>query len=184
MIYRFKASLSNSKIFMREYEIPSDWTLYKVHEYLMGEFGFSKDQMVLFRGCDGKGREKSDYGLFDMGDGAMDAVTLESAVAKNETVLEYVFDLFKNRFISLVFEGESEPQPRVYYPRLTAEKGRAPEQFIKGNADDYDKYESSLGMGGPQPDSASPSKFDEDDELEDEDDEIFDEGEFEDDEEK
>ena len=39
-------------------------------------------------------------------------------------------------------------------------------------------------MGGPQPDSANPSKFEEDDDLEDEDDEIFDEGEFEDDEEK
>lgn len=143
MICRFKASLPNSKVFMREYEVKSSMTLYSLHEYLLNDLSFSPDQMVMFRGRNAAGKIVSEYGLFDMGDGAMDQITLDDLLEKKELSLEYAFDLFKDRFLVLDYIGEAEYFPRASYPRLVAEKGRNPDQFIRGN-DDYDAYETAL----------------------------------------
>ncbi len=148
MICRFKASLPNSKVFMREYEVKPEITLYEFHEFLLNDLSFSPDQMVIFRGRNAAGKIASEYGLFDMGDGAMDEVTVGDLLKKEENVLEYAFDLFKDRYIILSYLGEGEYMPRNSYPRLVAEKGRNPDQFIRG-ADDYDAYETALTGQSP-----------------------------------
>lgn len=134
-ILKYKASIPGSKIFMREYEVREDMTLYDLHEYLVDDLDFAPDQMVIFRGLDAAGNIKSEYGLFDMGDGSMDSVTLSYALKKGEETIQYVFDIRKDRFIILTFIGTSEEHPRAHYPRLTAEKGRNPDQFAKGYED-------------------------------------------------
>ena len=35
-IYKFKASLNGSKVFMREYEVRAGMSLYDFHDYLIG----------------------------------------------------------------------------------------------------------------------------------------------------
>lgn len=146
-VYKYRASIPGSKVFMREYEIKGGTSLYDLHEYLLNDLGFSPDQMVLFRGLDASDRVKSEYGLFDMGDGSMDEVCIEDLLGKKEVGFLYVFDLHKDRCIKLVLDGEVNESPRASYPRLVAEKGRNPEQFAKGY-DDFDQFVEPVDDGG------------------------------------
>lgn len=146
-IYKFKASISGSKVFMREYEVKAGMSLYDFHEYLISDLDFAPDQMTLFRGLDLAGNIKSEYGLFDMGDGSMDSVTIDDLLARKEPLFQYVFDLRKDRFILFTLVGEADEHPRHSYPRLTAEKGRNPDQFAKGYDDMEQFVESSVDMG-------------------------------------
>ncbi|MEG0518384.1 MAG: hypothetical protein RR555_05900 [Bacteroidales bacterium] len=147
MIYKYKATIPGSKVFLREYEIKGETTLYSLHDFLLNDLGFAPDQMVVFRGLDDKERVKREYGLFDMGDGTMDTVTLVKTLSRGETNLLYVFDLHNDRFIKLAFVEEVEPAFRASYPRLVAEKGRNPEQFAKGY-DDFDQFTDPVDDGG------------------------------------
>lgn len=149
MIYKFKATIPGSKVFLREYEIKGETSLYSLHDFLLNDLGFAPDQMVAFRGLDDQERVISEYGLFDMGDGTMDTVTIEKAVKKGEINLLYVFDLRKDRVIKLTFLEEVEPSFRASYPRLVAEKGRNPEQFAKGY-DDFDQFTDPVDDGGDE----------------------------------
>lgn len=136
MIYKFRASIPGSKVFMREYEVEGGSTLYEFNRFLVNDLGFSPDQMVLFKGIDNSGKERSEYGLFDMGDGSMDEVTVERVVTRRKEVeLHYLFDLRRSSYIRLDFIELLQEQPRASYPRLVAEKGRNPEQFSKSYED-------------------------------------------------
>jgi hypothetical protein len=147
MIYKYKATIPESKIFMREYEIQGDISLYSLHIFLMNDLGFSPDQMVEFRGLDKNEILKSEYALFDLGDGSMDSITIEKTIIKEETTLLYVFDVHKDRIIKLTLIGEVEKAPRASYPRLTAEKGRNPEQFAN-KYEDLDQFSEPIDDGG------------------------------------
>ncbi|MDD2491002.1 MAG: hypothetical protein PHV12_02275 [Bacteroidales bacterium] len=144
MIYRLKATIDGNKIFMREYEVKGVSSLYSFHLFLQSDLGFAPDQMVIFRGLSKSNKVKTEYGLFDMGDGSMDKVSVESAFNSGIEFLMYVYNMFKDRGMRLELIGTEEPLSRRSYPRLVAEKGRNPDQF----SDDYDDFESIL----PQPD--------------------------------
>ena len=150
MVYKYKASIPGSKVFMREYEIKGDTSLYRLHDFLVNDLDFSPDQMVAFRGLDEGEELRSEYGLFDMGDGSMDMVTVSGTITKGEVNLLYVFDLRKDRVIKLSLMGEVEESRRASYPRLVAEKGRNPEQFANGY-DDFDQYSEPVDDGADEP---------------------------------
>ena len=143
MVYKYKASIPGSKVFMREYEIKGETSLYRLHDFLVNDLDFSPDQMVAFRGLGANGKTASEYGLFDMGDGSMDMVTVGQTIKKGEESLLYVFDIRKDRVIKLTLIGEVAESPRASYPRLVAEKGRNPEQFANGY-DDLDQYSEPI----------------------------------------
>lgn len=143
MVYKYKASIPGSKVFMREYEVKGETSLYKLHDFLSNDFGFAPDQMVLFRGMDENEKFRSEYGLFDMGDGSIDMISIEKTIAKGEVNLLYVFDLHKGRFVKLTLMGDVEESRRASYPRLVAEKGRNPEQFASGYSD-TDQYDEPM----------------------------------------
>lgn len=140
MVYRYRALIPESKNFVREYEVKSDTTLYSFNKFIINDLGFSPDQMVLFRGYDVEGNLGGIYGLFDLGAGSMDQVTLEMVVEKGELELEYCFDLRTKRYIRLLFDGEAEEVQRVSYPRTTAEKGRNPDQFAR-KYEEFDNFQ-------------------------------------------
>lgn len=140
MIYRLKATIDGNKIFMREYEVKGNSSLYSLHLFLQSDLGFAPDQMVLFRGLSKTNKVKTEYGLFDMGDGTMDKVLLEAAFTSGVESLVYVYNPFKDRGMRLELLGTEEPLSRRSYPRLVAEKGRNPDQF----SDEYDDFESVL----------------------------------------
>lgn len=185
MVYQFRATIPESKIFFRVYEIKGDMSLFKFNLFLVDDLGFSPDQMVLFEGYDAAGTLCSEYGLFDLGDGSMDTVTFDKVAARGESELHYCFDLRNNRYIKLVLEGESGESPMRAYPHLVAENGQNPDQFRA-------RYEEAPAVPKLHPyrdsavigDDDEPDDDDLDDEDEEEDDdkifdgeELYDEGE-------
>ena len=143
MVYRYRATIKGNKIFMREYEVKAETNLYSLNLFLQDDLGFAPDQKVMFRALSSDNKIVKEYGLFDLGDGAMDEVTLESIKKQSLPFIEYVYDMFKNRSITLEFTAEAEIVVRHSYPRLTAEKGRNPDQF----SDDYDDFEHLMDIG-------------------------------------
>ena len=112
---------------MREYDVDSGMSLYKLREYMDRELGFSPDQMTVFDTLSAAGKFSRRIGLFDFGDGSMDMITIDNTVSHEETVLRYVYNLTQNLCIELRLEGEQEFNRRLSYPVLVAEKGRNPE---------------------------------------------------------
>ena len=129
MVYQFRATIPESKIFFRVYEIKGETTLFKFTSLINDDLGFSPDQMVLYEGYDEHGELSSEYGMIDLGDGAMDTVTFDKVLKRGETELRYLFDMRNNRYIRLVLEGEAEFSPLRIYPCLVDEKGQNPDQF-------------------------------------------------------
>ena len=111
------------------YEAKTTTTLYGLHHFLQNDLSFAPDQQVFFKTFDTEGRDMYTYGLFDMGQGAMDQVRLETLLSRGEMVVHYVFDTFNERAIILQYEGEDEELPRKVYPRTVQERGAAPDQF-------------------------------------------------------
>jgi len=122
---------------MREYEVKGSITLYSLHLYLQNDLGFAPDQMVLFRALNSKGKVKKEFGLFNLGDGAMDSVSIESIYNEGYSLLEYVYDIFKVRSLQLEILSTEEESAKRAYPRLVAERGKNPDQF----SDNYDDFE-------------------------------------------
>ena len=175
MIYRFKATIPGSKLFMREYEIPGDYSLFKLHTWLTSQFEFNPDQIVAFRGINATGKSKSLYGLFDMGDGSMDAVTIEQCIKKGEIFIQYIYNIQRGSVIVFSLIEEDVPlMPRCTYPRLVAEKGKDPDQF--------EKYVDDEQI--PEPHEKKHKNFQDmdDDDLDDEPDDDFDDDERDDEE--
>ncbi|MDD2293214.1 MAG: hypothetical protein PHD07_03255 [Bacteroidales bacterium] len=139
MIYTYRALIPESKVFFRVYEVKSEMTLFSFNAFILNDLGFAPDQMVLFRGYDKKGVLCSEYGLFDMGDGAIDAVSFEKMIRKGEVEFHYVFDLREERYIRFLYEGEGEFSNKISYPCMISEKGRNPDQFSK-RYEDIDEY--------------------------------------------
>jgi len=129
MVYQFRATIPESKIFFRVYEIKGEMTLFRFNGFLVDDLGFSPDQMVMFEGYDSAGALCSEYGLFDLGDGAMDTVTFDKVVSRGETELHYLFDMRNDRYIRLVLEGEVPYSVMRAYPYLASENGQNPDQF-------------------------------------------------------
>ena len=100
--------------------------------------------MIAFKGLDKQQKQKSTYGLFDLGSGTLDGVTIQKTLNKGEEILLYMFDIHNNRYLVLTFVEEVENTFRTSYPRLVYEKGRVPGQFSSkyDNIDDTSIIES------------------------------------------
>ena len=131
MVYRFKVTLPESKVFYRIFAVGPQMTLFEFHSFICSELGFDPDQMVFFDGRDASDKRKGRYCLFDMGDGPMDQVSLKQLVARGEELLRYYFDMRTKRYLLISFEGEAEEDPKMEYPGILEGKGDNPGQFSK-----------------------------------------------------
>lgn len=162
MIYKVKATIPISKVFMREFAVRSDMNLFRFNRYILGELCFSCDQLVIYKAYDSKGVCTGQYGMFDLGDGTVDKITFADLVARDQLTVELVYDLRSKRIINLTIEGELPENPRMSYPALIDEKGHNPGQF----ADKYEDYLYEKPVRG----AAIPIPDDDEDDEEDEDD--------------
>lgn len=178
MIYSYRATILENKVFCRVYEVREDMTLFNFNTFMTDDLGFSPDQMVFFEGYDSDGELHGRYGLFDMGDGTLDKITFADLLSRGEVEIRYYFDIRHDRFIKLVFESESAISPMRPYPCLVEEKGQNPNQFTKGT-DEY-QYEPRIPsksriVNDPDPDDEDFDDEDDDDEDDNSgEDEIFD----------
>jgi hypothetical protein len=172
MIYKIKATVPVSKVFMREFAVRSDMNLFRFNRYILGELCFSTDQMVIYKAYDAKGNCTAQYGLFDLGDGSLDKITFADVVGRGQMTIELIYDLRSKRKIDLVIEGEIPEERRLSYPCIIAEKGHNPGQFA-------DKYEDYLYENPVRGAKAVMEDVNDDDDEEDEteeEDQIYDGG--------
>ena len=167
IVYKFKATIPYSKVFMREFAVRPDMNLFRFNRYILSELCFSTDQMVIYRAFNDKGVCTGRYGLFDLGDGSLDNITFADIISRGQVKIEFVYNLRPERIINLEFEGEMPEEPRMSYPCIVGEKGHNPSQF----ADKYEDYMYESPVRGAKL-AAGDLPDDDDDEDEDDDDEV------------
>ena len=172
MIYKIKATVPVSKVFMREFAVRSDMNLFRFNRYILGELCFSTDQMVIYKAYDAKGNCTAQYGLFDLGDGSLDKITFAVVVGRGQMTIELIYDLRSKRKIDLVIEGEIPEEKRLSYPCIIAEKGHNPGQF----ADKYEDYLYENPVRGAKAVMEDIEDDDDEEDEEEEEDQIYDGG--------
>ena len=172
MIYKIKATVPVSKVFMREFAVRSDMNLFRFNRYILGELCFSTDQMVIYKAYDAKGNCTAQYGLFDLGDGSLDKITFADVVGRDQMTIELIYDLRSKRKIDLVIEGEIPEEKRLSYPCIIAEKGHNPGQF----ADKYEDYLYENPVRGSKTVLEDIEDDDDEEDEEEEEDQIYDGG--------
>lgn len=171
MVLRYRISLPGIKGFARVYEVKPNSSLYSFAKQMRADMNFPQDQMVLFKALDKDGAVSARYGMFDMGAGTIDSVTLEQTIKKGELSFVFFYDTTNAKSVIVTFDGEAELRKGGIYPVLVESKGPDPEEFENG----YVAYEDLPADKKKDPDSDDADWDDDDDE--DEEDESDDDGE-------
>lgn len=172
MILKYRVSLPGLKGFARVYEVKDTSSLYSFHKQMRADMDFPQDQLVLFKAFANDGSVSARYGIFDLGSGTIDAVSLGQCHKKGEDKFIYFYDTTNVKSVIVTFEGEAEVRKGVVYPLLVETKGPNPVEFENG----YVAFED-LPDDKKNPDNED---FDDDDDIDDDDrgtEEVFDEDE-------
>lgn len=130
MTYKYKVTLSGIKGFYRVYKINASNTLYSFHKQMRSDMEFAADQLILFKALDENGNVVARYGLFDLGFGATDQVTIAQTIAKGITSFVYFYDVTNKKSVNISFEGET-PEFAAS-PEIIDAKGPDPIAFENG----------------------------------------------------
>ena len=164
MIFRYRVSLPGIKGFARVYEVKAGTTLYSFHKQMRADMDSPQDQLVLFKAMDKNGAVAARYGIFDLGAGTIDSVTIDRTVKDGITSFVYFYDTTNVKSVIVTLEGEAEPRPGAVYPLLVETKGPNPVDFENG----YVAYED-LPDDKKKPMSVSDDDDDFDDDEDNED---------------
>ena len=93
MVYSYKVTLTGIKGFHRIYHLSGENTLYTFHKQMRSDMEFPQDQLILFKAFDASGAVVARYGLFDLGNGAVDEITIASVVKKGIKSFAYFYDV-------------------------------------------------------------------------------------------
>lgn len=132
MVFRYKVSLPGIKGFARVYEVKDTTTLYSLHKQMRSDMDFPQDQLVLFKAMDDKGNVSARYGIFNLGAGTIDTVTIGQTYKKGELSFIYFYDTTNAKSVIVSFDGQSEERKGVIYPALVETKGPNPIDFENG----------------------------------------------------
>ncbi len=163
MVLRYRVSLPGIKGFARVYELKGNSTLYSFSKQMRADMSFPQDQMVLFKAMKDNGEVSARYGMFDLGAGTIDSVTMEQTLKKEEHSFIYFYDTTNAKSVIVTYEGEAEARPGMIYPVLVEAKGPDPKEFENG----YVAYEDL-----PEDKKKAPETDDWDDDDDDDDDDI------------
>ena len=72
------------------------------------------------------------YGLFDLGNGAMDEITVAQVVKKGIKSFVYFYDVTNKKSVNIELEGEALDAPAVSSPVIFESKGPNPIDFENG----------------------------------------------------
>lgn len=132
MVYSFKVTLSGIKGFHRIYHLNGENSLYAFHKQMRADMEFPQDQLILFKAFDAAGAVVARYGLFDLGNGAVDDITIEQVAKKGITSFTYFYDVTNKKSVNISYEGIIEDVPAVSGPSLADIKGPNPIDFENG----------------------------------------------------
>jgi len=132
MVYSYKVTLTGIKGFHRIYYLSGDNTLYTFHKQMRSDMEFPQDQLILFKAFDASGAVVARYGLFDLGNGAVDDVTVAAVVKKGIKSFVYFYDVTNKKSVNISFEGPVEGVSEKGLPLLADVKGPNPIEFENG----------------------------------------------------
>ena len=108
MVFRLRVTLTGIKGFFRIYHVNGATTLYTLHKQMRADMEFPQDQLIMFKALDVEGAVVGRYGLFDLGSGTVDQVSLEKAVKAGATDFVYFYDVTNRKSVNITVEGEVE----------------------------------------------------------------------------
>lgn len=132
MILKYRVSLAGIKGFARVYALSSATTLYDFHKLLQEDLEFPADQLIQFKALDEVGGLVARWGMFDLGAGTVDAVSLAETLDKGVASFQYFYDVANRKSVIITLEGEIEPEPGLTCPSLLETKGPVPVEFENG----------------------------------------------------
>ena len=181
MVFRLKVTLNGIKGFYRIYHVHGATTLYTLHKQLRADMEFPQDQLIMFKALAEDGSVTGRYGLFDLGCGTVDAVSLEKAVKAGAASFVYFYDVTNRKSVNISVEEDSTlPKVNPDFPVLVETKGPNPIEFENGYVAFEDLPEKQRHLPGEEPEDLEDDEDFEDEEEEEEDEdgkEIFDENE-------
>ena len=173
MILKYRVSLPGIKGFARVYELKSSTTLYSFHKQMRADMDFPQDQLVLFKAFDAEGDVSARYGIFDLGSGTIDDMTMAQCHKKGEDKFIYFYDTTNVKSVIVTLEDviNAEPRKGVIYPLLVETKGPNPIEFENG----YVAFEDLPDDKKKDPDDEDFDDFDDDveDDKDDDTEEIY-----------
>ena len=171
MVYQFRVTLAGIKGFYRVYRMDGTRTLYEFHKQMRADMEFPQDQLIMFKALDAEGGVVARYGLFDLGYGTVDNVTVKQAIEAGITSFIYFYDVPNKKSVIVTFEGEEEGKGPA--PVIVDAKGPNPIEFENGYVAFEDLPDSQRHLPGQKPDwlgsladSASGSGGEDDDDDE------------------
>ena len=164
MVYKFRVTLSGIKGFFRVYQMGGNYSLYDFHKQMRADMEFPQDQLIMFKTLLSDGGVEGRYGLFDLGKGTVDSVSIEKLVKAGVTSMLYFYDVPNKKSVIVTYEG-TEDKPACS-PVLIDIKGPNPVEFENGYVAFEDLPDSQRHLPGQKPDWAGG---DEDDDASDDD---------------
>ncbi len=179
MVLRYRVSLPGIKGFARVYEVKSGTTLYSFHKQMRSDMDFPQDQLVLFKGLGKDGAVVARYGIFDLGAGTIDSVTIDQTIKAGIVSFIYFYDTTNAKSVTVTLEGEAGQKTGVVYPLLVESKGPNPVEFENGYVayEDLpdDKKKSGISAGADDDLDEDDDDIDDADDADEDGEEIFDE---------
>ncbi|MBO4341181.1 MAG: hypothetical protein J5835_07120 [Bacteroidales bacterium] len=181
MVFTLRVTLTGIKGFYRVYRVNGATTLYTLHKQLRSDLEFPQDQLIMFKALNVDGAVTGRYGLFDLGFGTVDGVSLEKAVRDGASAFVYFYDVTNKKSVNIAVESEEEGSSvSPDYPLLCETKGPNPIEFENGYVAFEDLPDKQRVLPGEEDDD-DLDDFDEEDEEEEDDDEdgkeVYDESE-------
>ena len=181
MVFQLRVTLSGIKGFYRVYKVNGATTLYTLHKQIRADLEFPQDQLIMFKALDVPDAVVGRYGLFDLGWGTADQISLEKAIKAGTDHFVYFYDVTNKKSVNITVEGEIPGTVHPDYPVLAESKGPNPIEFENGYVAFEDLPDRQRHLPGEEEDLDDDEDFEEEDEEEGDEDEdgkeIFDEGE-------
>ena len=124
---------------------------------------FPHDQLIQFKGLDADGELVARYGMFDLGAGAADEVSVADIVKKGIASFCYFYNATDRKSVTVTYEGEVAPVPGRIYPALVEQKGPDPEAFENGYVAYEDLPDEQKHLPGENPGWGKDAEGDDDD---------------------
>ena len=164
MIYSYRVTLAGIKGFYRIYEMSGSTTLYDFHKQMRSDMEFAQDQLIMFKALDDVGGVVARYGLFDLGNGTVDKVTVEQTAEAGVKSFIYFYDVLNKKSVIVTLESIREGNGGI--PMIVDSKGPNPIEFENGYVAFEDLPDSQRHLPGQKPDWDSLEEDDDKDEDE------------------
>ena len=150
MVYQFRVTLTGIKGFFRVYQMDGDTTLYEFHKQMRSDMEFPQDQLIMFKALGADGSVIARYGLFDLGAGTVDNISVAQTVEAGVVSFVYFYDVPNKKSVNVTFEGLEERKGSA--PVLVDVKGPNPIEFENGYVAFEDLPDSQRHLPGQKPD--------------------------------